>query len=100
MLTEPSHPARAIFFASLHAFIEAAHTSITTPGTLKTKKDLTALEQTVDREPWMDEVPREDWTELQLQLYECRFRNLGFLDWTSTVAWNHYWFLDWTSTVA
>lgn len=39
-------------------------------GTLKTKKDLTALEKTVDREAWIDEVPREEWSELQVQLYE------------------------------
>jgi len=43
-----------------------------TGGTLKTKKDLTALEQTVDREPWMDEIPREEWTELQVRFLSRR----------------------------
>eukprot|EP00391_Amoebophrya_sp_Ameob2_P006024 CAMPEP_0178994128 /NCGR_PEP_ID=MMETSP0795-20121207/7102_1 /TAXON_ID=88552 /ORGANISM="Amoebophrya sp., Strain Ameob2" /LENGTH=1787 /DNA_ID=CAMNT_0020686295 /DNA_START=224 /DNA_END=5589 /DNA_ORIENTATION=+ len=38
-------------------------------GRLKTNKDLTPLERVVDREPWMDEVPEEKWTELQQQLY-------------------------------
>jgi len=35
-------------------------------GTLKTKKDLSALEMTLDREPWMDQIPEEEMTELQL----------------------------------
>jgi len=35
-------------------------------GTLKTKKDLTALEITLDKEAWMDEIPEEDMTELQI----------------------------------
>lgn len=35
-------------------------------GTLKTKKDLSALEITLDKEPWMDQVAEEDMTELQL----------------------------------
>jgi WD40 repeat protein len=35
-------------------------------GTLKTKKDLSALEIVLDREPWMDSIPREDMTEAQL----------------------------------
>ncbi|CAK0892589.1 unnamed protein product [Prorocentrum cordatum] len=35
-------------------------------GTLKTKKDLSALEITLDKEPWMDQVPEEDMTELQV----------------------------------
>merc|ERR1719405_134663 len=34
-------------------------------GTLKTKKDLSALEITLDREPWMDEIPFDDMTEAQ-----------------------------------
>ncbi|CAD7947262.1 unnamed protein product [Amoebophrya sp. A25] len=39
-------------------------------GRLKTNKDLTPLERVVEREPWMDNVPPEQWTELQVQLYE------------------------------
>mmetsp|Transcript_66282 Transcript_66282/g.215662 ORF Transcript_66282/g.215662 Transcript_66282/m.215662 type:complete len:1692 (-) Transcript_66282:108-5183(-) len=35
-------------------------------GTLKTKKDLSALEITLDKEPWMDEIPEEEMTEVQL----------------------------------
>jgi hypothetical protein len=35
-------------------------------GTLKTKKDLTALERTIEREPWMDEDP-EKWSELEVR---------------------------------
>eukprot|EP00929_Paragymnodinium_shiwhaense_P022591 TRINITY_DN14393_c0_g1_i1.p1 TRINITY_DN14393_c0_g1~~TRINITY_DN14393_c0_g1_i1.p1 ORF type:complete len:1735 (-),score=585.53 TRINITY_DN14393_c0_g1_i1:78-5282(-) len=35
-------------------------------GTLKTKKDLSALEIVLDREPWMDEIPKDDMTEAQL----------------------------------
>lgn len=35
-------------------------------GTLKTKKDLTALEITLDKELWMDEIPEEDMTDVQL----------------------------------
>merc|ERR1712217_885261 len=34
-------------------------------GTLKTKKDLSALEITLDREPWMDEISPDDMTDLQ-----------------------------------
>merc|ERR1719161_1465418 len=36
-------------------------------GTLKTKKDLTALEITLDREPWMDEIAFDDMTDIQKQ---------------------------------
>jgi WD40 repeat protein len=36
-------------------------------GTLKTKKDLSALEITLDREPWMDQIPVDDMTDLQKQ---------------------------------
>lgn len=36
-------------------------------GTLKTKKDLSALEITLDREPWMDQIPFDDMTDLQKQ---------------------------------
>mmetsp|Transcript_15588 Transcript_15588/g.33086 ORF Transcript_15588/g.33086 Transcript_15588/m.33086 type:complete len:1700 (-) Transcript_15588:374-5473(-) len=35
-------------------------------GTLKTKKDLSALEITLDKEPWMDLIPEEEMTEVQL----------------------------------
>jgi len=35
-------------------------------GTLKTKKDLSALEITLDKEPWMDEIPEDEMTEVQL----------------------------------
>lgn len=35
-------------------------------GTLKTKKDLSALEITLDKEAWMDEIAEEDMTEVQL----------------------------------
>jgi WD40 repeat protein len=35
-------------------------------GTLKTKKDLSALEIVLDKEPWMDEVAEEDMTDAQL----------------------------------
>eukprot|EP00441_Pelagodinium_beii_P015570 CAMPEP_0197663976 /NCGR_PEP_ID=MMETSP1338-20131121/58348_1 /TAXON_ID=43686 ORGANISM="Pelagodinium beii, Strain RCC1491" /NCGR_SAMPLE_ID=MMETSP1338 /ASSEMBLY_ACC=CAM_ASM_000754 /LENGTH=1775 /DNA_ID=CAMNT_0043242517 /DNA_START=13 /DNA_END=5340 /DNA_ORIENTATION=- len=38
-------------------------------GTLKTKKDLSALEITLDKEPWMDEIPEEDMTEVQKAAY-------------------------------
>jgi len=34
-------------------------------GTLKTKKDLTALEITLEREPWMDQIPVDDMTDVQ-----------------------------------
>merc|ERR1719310_1460374 len=34
-------------------------------GTLKTKKDLSALEITLDREPWMDEIAFDDMSEAQ-----------------------------------
>jgi WD40 repeat protein len=37
-------------------------------GTLKTKKDLTALEITLDREPWMDDIEYDDMTDVQKQL--------------------------------
>ena len=34
-------------------------------GTLKTKKDLSALEIVIDKEPRMDEIPEEEMTEAQ-----------------------------------
>lgn len=34
-------------------------------GTLKTKKDLSALEIVLDREPWMDQIPVDDMTDIQ-----------------------------------
>jgi len=36
-------------------------------GNLKTKKDLSALEITLEPEPWMLEIPEEDMTDLQRQ---------------------------------
>jgi WD40 repeat protein len=36
-------------------------------GTLKTKKDLSALEITLDREPWMDQIEYEDMSDMQKQ---------------------------------
>mmetsp|Transcript_56653 Transcript_56653/g.90019 ORF Transcript_56653/g.90019 Transcript_56653/m.90019 type:complete len:1753 (-) Transcript_56653:205-5463(-) len=36
-------------------------------GTLKTKKDLSALEITLDREPWMDQIEYDDMTDAQKQ---------------------------------
>jgi len=39
-------------------------------GTLKTKKDLSALEITLDKEPWMDQIPEEEMTDLQRQAFK------------------------------
>jgi len=38
-------------------------------GTLKTKKDLSALEIVLDKEVWMDEIPEEEMTDLQRAQY-------------------------------
>eukprot|EP00746_Dinoflagellata_sp_MGD_P162879 gnl/MRDRNA2_/MRDRNA2_90625_c0_seq1.p1 gnl/MRDRNA2_/MRDRNA2_90625_c0~~gnl/MRDRNA2_/MRDRNA2_90625_c0_seq1.p1 ORF type:complete len:1777 (-),score=461.31 gnl/MRDRNA2_/MRDRNA2_90625_c0_seq1:168-4700(-) len=50
-------------------------------GTLKTKKDLSALEITLDREPWMDEIPFDDMTEAQkLALKEFEEKEKALLE--------------------
>merc|ERR1719310_426304 len=50
-------------------------------GTLKTKKDLSALEITLDREPWMDEVAFDDMTEAQkLALKEFEDKEKALLE--------------------
>lgn len=50
-------------------------------GTLKTKKDLTALEITLDKEAWMDEIPEDDLSELQLvALKEFREKEKALAD--------------------
>eukprot|EP00928_Gymnodinium_smaydae_P070098 TRINITY_DN54035_c0_g1_i1.p1 TRINITY_DN54035_c0_g1~~TRINITY_DN54035_c0_g1_i1.p1 ORF type:complete len:1781 (+),score=503.89 TRINITY_DN54035_c0_g1_i1:158-5344(+) len=39
-------------------------------GTLKTKKDMSALEIVLDKEAWMDEIPEDEMTEQQLAAYK------------------------------
>jgi hypothetical protein len=48
-------------------------------GTLKTRRDLSALEITLERESWMDTVAEEDMTDAQLQAlaeYQVKHKNL------------------------
>jgi len=50
-------------------------------GTLKTKKDLSALEITLDKEPWMDEIPEEEMSDVQFAaLKEFREKEKALAD--------------------
>lgn len=50
-------------------------------GTLKTKKDLSALEITLDKEPWMDQIVEEEMTDVQLAaLKEYREKEKALAD--------------------